>query len=320
MAEFPAQLDRIFPAPPGGFGPHPIPCFFRGLDPLHPALPLCLRRESYVPCPVHGTHQHVDFFSLYIVRGGRGIHRVDGVPYAVARGDVYLLEPGSMHAYVDFRDLTLDAIYYPFELVQAPEIEALREMGGFWRLFASAGETGIDRRLHLSPAKHAEVEAEIEKLRAEWSRPGKAAEYLLRSGVFRLLMELARVHGSGPAAEPAQPWNPARLGNTSRALALAEVRRWCESHPAELPTVPRMAAMMCLSPSHFRAVWKRETGVSPSRYLRRLRMERARTQLLSGKYSVAQVAREAGFDDPSHFARAFKAMYEAPPRDYGNQM
>lgn len=300
--------------------PDSLDCFFDRM-PTHPNLPLIIRRE-YGAGGVHaGPHRHVDFFALYVVRGGRGVHRIDGTPYGIVRGDVYMMAPGSTHGYLDYKDLVIDGFYFPFSLLEPREADALRELRGFWRLFVTGGEANIERRLHLSPTTHKQIETQIEELRDEWVKDSAAALCMLRSGFFRLLITLARLH-AGAKAETGEETGQAlrrSLGRHQpfgRDMELADVRRWCEENRGEMPSVSQLASMMWLSPSQFRAVWKRETGVAPAIYLRRLRLERARTQLDEARLSVTQVARDAGFADAAHFSRAFRAVYGQSPRQY----
>lgn len=299
-------------------GPPDGRCIFEEHVPAHPLVPLAVRREYY-PCGQHaGPHCHVDFFALYVVKAGRGVHKVDGTPYGVARGDVYLLAPGSTHGYLEYKDLVIDACYFPYALLEAREIEALREMRGFWQLFVNGGAANVQRRLHLSPALHHAIEKQIEDLRSEYAQSSAGAVVLLRANFLRLLIGLARLHedDKGPGADRAVPRSLGRAVSFGRAMELADVRRWCEEKQGELPTVSALCNMMWLSPSQFRVVWKRETGVAPAIYLRRLRLERARLALENQRHSIAQVARGAGFADAAHFSRAFKAVYGQSPRAY----
>jgi transcriptional regulator GlxA family with amidase domain len=69
--------------------------------------------------------------------------------------------------------------------------------------------------------------------------------------------------------------------------------------------VPTLAAGVGLSPSYFSWLFVREVGTSPGRYLRDLRMKRARVLLESTFLTVKQVMTLVGVKDPSHFTREF---------------
>jgi AraC family transcriptional regulator len=60
-------------------------------------------------------------------------------------------------------------------------------------------------------------------------------------------------------------------------------------------------------------------GVSPSRYHISLRMNEARRLLRETKKSVADVAVEVGYANPSHFARLFRRETGLSPTVYRRQ-
>jgi AraC family transcriptional regulator of arabinose operon len=78
-------------------------------------------------------------------------------------------------------------------------------------------------------------------------------------------------------------------------------------------TVGALAASVHLSPSRFAVLFRRETGVSPARYLRALRMDRARLLLERTSLSVKEVMVCVGVNDPSHFARDFSRHHGLAP-------
>jgi AraC family transcriptional regulator, arabinose operon regulatory protein len=92
--------------------------------------------------------------------------------------------------------------------------------------------------------------------------------------------------------------------------AIAEMQR----RIGEEISVPALAAAVNLSRSRFAHLFKHETGVSPARYLRDQRLERARDLLESTFLSVKEVMAAVGFNDPSHFSRDFHRTFGASPR------
>lgn len=78
-------------------------------------------------------------------------------------------------------------------------------------------------------------------------------------------------------------------------------------------TIGGLAGAVNLSPSRLSVLFKRETGVSPVRYLRALRMERARLLLERTFLSVKEVMAFVGVHDPSHFTRDFSRHHGIAP-------
>lgn len=63
-------------------------------------------------------------------------------------------------------------------------------------------------------------------------------------------------------------------------------------------------------------VFKSDVGMPPMRYLRLLRMERAKDLLESSFLSVKEIGFRVGLTDESHFVRDFKATYGLSPACY----
>jgi AraC-like DNA-binding protein len=70
-----------------------------------------------------------------------------------------------------------------------------------------------------------------------------------------------------------------------------------------------------LSVWRFATVFREQVGVSPHRYICRLRVERAQALLRAGM-SPAEAASEAGFYDQSHLSRHFKNLCGMTPGQY----
>jgi len=66
-------------------------------------------------------------------------------------------------------------------------------------------------------------------------------------------------------------------------------------------------------------IFKSDVGMPPIKYLRFLRMERAKGLLESSFLSVKEIAYQVGVNDESHFVRDFKSTYGFSPTSYRSQ-
>ena len=66
-------------------------------------------------------------------------------------------------------------------------------------------------------------------------------------------------------------------------------------------------------------IFKSDVGMPPIKYLRLLRMERAKGLLESSFLSVKEIAFQVGLNDESHFVRDFKSTYGHSPAIYRSQ-
>ncbi len=81
-------------------------------------------------------------------------------------------------------------------------------------------------------------------------------------------------------------------------------------------TLPTLAAETGLSVSRLSHLFKGHTGHSPARYLKQLRMERARELLETTFLTVKEVCARVGLNDVSHFVRDFEKTYGVSPSRY----
>lgn len=77
-----------------------------------------------------------------------------------------------------------------------------------------------------------------------------------------------------------------------------------------------LAQSVNLSVSRLHHLFRRETGSSPARYCRLLRLMRAKDLLVTTHLSVKQVKVSVGLDDRSHFEREFKKVFGITPAKY----
>lgn len=87
--------------------------------------------------------------------------------------------------------------------------------------------------------------------------------------------------------------------NLSRALLLEE-----------------LAAHACLSPSHFSALFRKQTNMPPLRFFTRLRMQQACALLDATDLPVSAVGERLGYDDPFYFSRCFARTMGLSPARY----
>jgi AraC family transcriptional regulator len=84
-------------------------------------------------------------------------------------------------------------------------------------------------------------------------------------------------------------------------------------------SIKELANSVQLSPSHFRRLFRDQTGEPVTRYLKSLRMERSRRLLETTYLSIKQIAAHVGLTSMSHFVSDFKRAYEVTPTRYARR-
>jgi transcriptional regulator GlxA family with amidase domain len=97
---------------------------------------------------------------------------------------------------------------------------------------------------------------------------------------------------------------------------LREIQRMVLEDVAGEHTVEAMASRANLSARHFARAFTAETGVTPARYVERVRLEAARRRLEETSEPIATVARTCGFGTDETMRRAFLRVLQVAPAEY----
>lgn len=101
-----------------------------------------------------------------------------------------------------------------------------------------------------------------------------------------------------------------------KRMALERIERVKEVLATDLenpPSLSRLGREVGCSPFYLSRSFSEHTGMTISRYLRNLRLERAAELLRSGRVNVTEAAMAVGYSSLSHFSKAFAAMFGVCP-------
>lgn len=99
----------------------------------------------------------------------------------------------------------------------------------------------------------------------------------------------------------------------------AEVSRaqeWIAANYNRETTIDQLASLCSLSRRTFERRFKKATGLSPLRYLRKIRIEMAKHLLESGNQTFENITLKVGYEDTSTFRRVFQKSTGLPPSVY----
>lgn len=98
------------------------------------------------------------------------------------------------------------------------------------------------------------------------------------------------------------------------------IKNYIDEHYAENISLERLANVVHLSPSYLSKLFKRELGENISTYLQNIRIEKAKTLLLTTSMKSYEVAEAVGITNPVYFSRIFKRATGIKPKDYKNSV
>lgn len=94
------------------------------------------------------------------------------------------------------------------------------------------------------------------------------------------------------------------------------VRHYIRYHVDEELRTDQLAALVYLSQTYLSYIFKKETGMTISRYIRQCRMEKAKELLTQTDMKIVQVCEKVGFSNVSYFCQSFREYAGMSPERY----
>jgi len=91
---------------------------------------------------------------------------------------------------------------------------------------------------------------------------------------------------------------------------------WIDNNLAEDLSIELLAEKMHYSPRHFIRIFNKEVGLSPSQYLLKLRLEKAKKQLEETTRGMKEIAGRSGFGSFETLRRNFAVKFGITPGEY----
>lgn len=154
----------------------------------------------------------------------------------------------------------------------------------------------------------------VEFMARELDRPSGIAEMLIAREQLETFV-LTQLLSAVPSPYTEELARPADAVPRSR---LRPVLEYMEMNADEALTPQELARVGCMSVRTLHATFQQELGISCMAYLRRLRLDHVRTELLRpgrGDVRVTDVAMRWGFFHPSRFAQQYRERFGELPSD-----
>lgn len=245
-------------------------------QPTQRGLPNCSR---IVP-PEHWEmplHRHDNTNEMIIVLSGRIQTRISGKVLVAGEGEALFYPVGAPHEERSLGEVPLRTFCLGWPAKAVPAEQALPLRG-------------LDRDGRL---------VMLAKWMSELSPPrGKSEEAVMDCLLEAVIFEYAR-SASGRDNE-----------------MVLQVRRFTQANLSRLISLDELAEHVGLSRFHFARSFQAAAGESPMRFIRRMRVDAARTLLLTTPLPLKTIATHVGFADEYHLSHVFRKMTGSNPRQF----
>ncbi len=110
------------------------------------------------------------------------------------------------------------------------------------------------------------------------------------------------------------------VGEQREERLIFSITKYIQNHLAEDISLRHLAGEFHLSPQYISQLFKNEIGVNFLAYLTTVRMEKAKTLLLTTALPVAEIAEATGFHDYRVFSKVFKKTENMTPMQYRKEL
>jgi len=101
------------------------------------------------------------------------------------------------------------------------------------------------------------------------------------------------------------------LGSPNQQIA--KVITWLKQNFSSGVSMDDLASKAHMSPSTFRQHFRAVAGMSPLQYLKNLRLQEARQQMMNEELDAGSAAVRVGYESASQFSREYSRLFGAPP-------
>jgi AraC-like DNA-binding protein len=105
-----------------------------------------------------------------------------------------------------------------------------------------------------------------------------------------------------------------QIGLAGGGLAhISRTIRWIRQHYNEPLLIADLADMADMSPSTFHRHFRSATSMTPIQFQKQIRLQEARTLLMTRTADVAEIGYLVGYESPSQFSREYRRTFGTPP-------
>ncbi len=241
-------------------------------------------------CGMPRVHYHEEHELYYMVKGSTTYYIGDKI-FHIQQGDFVFIPKGILHK-TDYEDnVDHERILLNFsDQMFGNELLKVKE------------ELCNCRVLYLQKERLPYLEALMEEIEREYYGQKEYRSVMLHLYITELLVQLCRYKQD----------NKPQLSGMDQTLY--QISKYISTNFREEITLKELSREFSMSESHLSRKFKAYTGIGISEYITYVRITNAEKMLRETNMSVAEVARQCGYDDSNYFSTVFKRIKGVTPR------
>lgn len=233
-----------------------------------------------------------DHFLIHFILDGKGIFKSRGIKYNLHQNQAFLITPNEVTYYEADMEEPWVYCWVGFYGTRAGEI------------LNNAGLTLNEPILTYDDS--CRIPALMEQI-LDMENDKAGGELKLKGLLYLVLSEIQRVNSN--MAHHAD-------NKSYRQNYIEKAVDFISSNYSRQVKVSDIARHVGLDRSYFSYIFRESLNMSPQEYLIKFRMKKASELLRGTTFSIGDIARSVGYNDPLCFSKAFRRFLQVSPSDY----
>lgn len=255
------------------------------------------------------SHTHT-FFELVYILNGSAIHEHDDTTEVISAGDYFIIDIGSIHSYKAGENFSLYNFLFLPEFIDetlstCTSFQELIRHGMYRYHKISLGLHTEHRLFHDTDGRVLQIMNLIYQEYQE-QKLGYAdiCQSLIREIFIRMMRDTLEKEPYHQQISQQYP------------LPVQQSLHFFSEHFQESATITNFCKEYHYSREYICRLFKKQIGIAPIDYIRKLKMERACLLLSSSDLRINEVAEQCGYHDEKTFRSTFKKLLGITPTEY----
>lgn len=254
--------------------------------------------------PLH-WHEHIEL--LKVLKGKVRVH-VNGIEYEADKDEIVFINSSAVHSVNSIAGSDAAIMGMVFDRFLLSNVTEGFETSTIYSLFLSSNT--IENRFTPSIPIWEELDHCIVRAYEEYCNKDLCYEMSLKSLVYRIIALILR-------------YNRSKLFSSKNYLKfssdfdrLKPVLRSIDENYASKLYINNLSRIINLSPYHFCRYFKRVTGLSPTEYINKVRIDMTMKFLVDSDLTITEICEKTGFCSVNYFDEVFKKKKGLSPMEF----
>lgn len=287
-------------------------CVLTRKDFFRPNEHVQIQKSNEFPKYIGVLHKH-KFIEVVYILSGSATHYLEGETRKVKRGDLFIINMDTPHAFVPDEnpadpflsyDLMFTLEFFDQSIIGEHAIESLNNSYVFYSLFG--GQQAHHPYFSVSGSSYAMFGELFHRIYQEYRRREKGYLEIIRGYLIQLIITIFRLDEASGGNSPSR----------CNAQTVEYVMEYIRRNYNQRISIQELADRVYFNRDYLARIFREHAGVTITEMIQKTRLEHACSLLSATDLTIAQIAGDCGFEDTKFFYTVFKKYMAMAPGEY----